>query len=144
MRSKFGRLLDGLDPVDRLLDPFFEVLHAHRDAVHAAGAQRVEMCLRRDARVDLDGDLGAFAHRERVADGAKQPAHVGRLQVGGRAAAPMVLGGGARDLHGLADRGHLALDQVQVARRELLLARDDAVAGTEVAEGAAEGHVDVE
>jgi hypothetical protein len=57
--DRVARDLVALDPADRLLDVFVEILHPDRGAVHADLGQRGEAGLVDFVGVDLDGELGA-------------------------------------------------------------------------------------
>ena len=138
------RHFDRLDTVDGRLHGRREVLHAHRQTVEAEIAQQVELFERRHARVDFDGRLAVGVDVEVRGDGVVKIGYLFRAQVGGRAAAPVVLHDLPTAGKGGAEHGELALHVAEIPGRHLALLRDDDHAPAERAALLAKRQVEVE
>jgi hypothetical protein len=143
--DEVARHLERLDAVDLLLHGGVEVLHAHRNPVEARADDRLHVIARRDARIDLDADLGVVGDAEPSAQVRHQFLDLRGREVRRRAAAP-------RDLDGvsLARAGEVgdAVDLVrqvgEVLFRLVLALRDDDAAAAVDAERLAERDVHVD
>jgi hypothetical protein len=128
---------------DRVLHRGVEILDAHRDAREAALREPSDLLGGRDARVDLDGDLRAGRERERRLERIHQARHLRGREEGRRPAAPMELHHPPPVAERAGDERDLALEVVEVAVGEALIAADDDVAAAEGAAFRAEREVHV-
>jgi hypothetical protein len=139
-----ARLLLALVAAHRRLDVGIEILHPHRDAVEAEPLQQAQLCFAGDARVDLDRHLRVGQDLEVLRHHLVQPLDLRLVEVGRRAAAPVVLRDLAPVRQGCGDELDLALEPLEVGGRDLPLARDDDVAAAVEATLLAEREVQVE
>jgi hypothetical protein len=127
--------------------PVVERLHAEREAVHAARAQRPEVRLVHLARIGLDGDLEAVRRRiaEGGASGVEHAAERVRAPQAGRAAAEVHRGERRGPREPAAPGGDLGHGGVGVAVVRDLAARVDCEVAVRTARAAEwEVHVDAE
>ena len=138
-----GRFLVLVAP-DGRLDFGGEVLDPHADPVEAQFGERVDVLPGGHPGVDLDGDFGFGEDGEVVFHGLVQLPQLGRTEVGGGPAAPVVLDQPGARRQVAQDQLYFALQIVEVPGGHLSFGGDDDVATAEGAAVLAEGQVDIE
>ncbi len=114
-----------LVPADGLLHVRREVLDAQREPVESQPPQQIELLAGGDARVDLDGLLRVRIELEVPRDRLVQPLHLRGLEVGRRAAAPVVLDDAPPRSEPLGQHRDFPVEVVQVPDGDLALLGDD-------------------
>ena len=138
------RLGLGLHPVHRHLHVVREVLHAEGEPVESEAREQRELVERRHARVDLDGDFRARLDVEVAFDRGLQRRNLVEREIGRGAAAPVVLDDLPPTRERLGEHGDLAVQVLEIVRRDVSLLGDDDRAAAERAALLAEWQMQIE
>ncbi len=137
-------LLVRLDAMHGLLDERVEVLHAEAQTVEAERCQMREPLPAHGARVDLDRNFGSLQKGECASQRAHHAVEFGVRQEGRRSAAEVKLQQGLAAAERFDLQCEFVLERIEILAGALVMAGDDLVARTVIANRLAKRNVHVD